>query len=464
MTMTKTVFHFTGGVDHRQKFIDHAKTKGLTSNIPHGESNSHSIEIEIPEDKTLLKSYNETIDKYSLDTTVAVFSDKQGLNMFKPHRKINSHNIPLNIKSIVNYGRTASFMGQYYKYPVQNGTPPTIAIISLGGTYLSRDLSYYWTQIEKLPKYPTVTYVNVDRTTNAPNQVIHPDDGSEENTLDIEISGSLCPGSKIVVYFGPNSLQGFYDTISAAIHDSVHKPSIISISWGAPESDFGSTDMIAYDQLLSIGNQRGISITVASGDNGSNDGVSDGYPHCDFPSSSPHAISCGGTSLGVTSETTWSWNPTYSWGTGGGISAQFLKPLFQTGILNYPTNTLPSISLLIGNRGIPDVSLNADPLTGWTIYFNGQVYINSFGGTSCVAPAVAGLLGLMNLKYPTNFCTTLYSVYSDKIAFKDIVSGTNDNIPGSVNIYNAGVNYDLCTGLGAINGTGLLLALKTSNV
>ena len=353
------------------------------------------------------------------------------------------------INRATSQGNTTTTMAQYYKFPIQFGVAPTIGIISLGGTYLTADLTAYWKTTLGLPQIPSVSYVDVDGVKNAPNQAIKSGDGSDENTLDLEIAGGICPGAKLVIYFGPNTEKGFYDTFNYAIHDTIHKPKLISCSWGAPEADFTPTSiMLAYDQLFASATQV---ICTAAGDNGASDGISDGHPHVDFPASSPHVVACGGTTIVTSSESTWSWNAKYQWGTGGGISGYFAQPSFQAGIAKYPTGS-------VIRRALPDVSLNADPLSGWTIYYNKQLYVNQFGGTSCVAPAIAGMLGLFNSTYPLGF---LYHAYkSNPKGFKDITSGTNDNIAKTTGLYNAGTGYDLCTGLGSVNGTQLYLLLK----
>ncbi len=464
------ILHFTDGADCRLKFIDKANRYGIGTAIPYGDCNNpYSIEVFYPDENNhrLVRKYHKLI-KHGKHTYDGIVFDTTP-NALKSHVRINPNSPLQKIKTNVfnphvNYGHTAVSMGTYYNYPTQQGTAPTIAIISLGGTYLTSDLVTYWSTIQGLLTYPVVTYVNVDGTRNAPNQTPVSGDGSDENTLDIQISGSLCPRSKIVVYFGQNTLQGFYNAISRAIYDNVNHPKIISISWGAPESAFGNSAMTAYDQLFAVANTRGIQICVASGDNGATDGSGSSTPHLDFPSSSPHVIACGGTTItGSLTESVWSWNPTYQWGTGGGVSSLFPIPTYQVGIVTYPTTT-PSTTNLRNKRASPDVALNADPLTGWTIYFNGQLYLSAFGGTSCVAPALAGLLGLMNLTYPTNFCTTLYSVFSQKTAFRDITTGNNDNINRSTNVWKATTNYDMCTGLGSLRGVQLLTALKTSHL
>ena len=81
---------------------------------------------------------------------------------------------------------------------------------------------------------PKVLAVSVDHGKNHPTGSGNGPDG--EVMLDIEVAGAIAPGAKIVVYFAPNTDAGFLDAITAAIHDTTNKPSVISISWGGPES------------------------------------------------------------------------------------------------------------------------------------------------------------------------------------------------------------------------------------
>ena len=118
-----------------------------------------------------------------------------------------------------------------------------------------------------------------------------------EVMLDIEVIGALAPAASIVVYFAPNTDQGFYEAISQAAHDSVHKPSVISISWGEAEDSWAAASRDAMQSALEDAAALGVSVTVAAGDSGSGDGQSDGQPHVDFPASSPYALGCGGTTL-----------------------------------------------------------------------------------------------------------------------------------------------------------------------
>ena len=102
------------------------------------------------------------------------------------------------------------------------------------------------------------------------------------------MAGAVAPRAKIVVYFAPNTDKGFLDAISTALHDSINKPSVISISWGAPESQWTEQAMQNYNETFMSAAALGVTITVAAGDNGSSDRETDGKAHVDFPASSPY--------------------------------------------------------------------------------------------------------------------------------------------------------------------------------
>ena len=177
---------------------------------------------------------------------------------------------------------------------------------------------------------PKVSSVSVDHAANRPTG--NPDGPDGEVMLDIEVAGAVAPKAKIVVYFTPNTSQGFLDAITHAIHDTVNKPSVISISWGGPESTWTAQAIQQFDQAFQAAAAMGVTICVAAGDNGSSDGVSDGQAHVDFPASSPNVLACGGTRLNASNTTISSevvWNEPNEGATGGGISDVFPLPNYQ---------------------------------------------------------------------------------------------------------------------------------------
>ena len=337
-----------------------------------------------------------------------------------------------------------------YQFPTGvDGTGECIALIELGGGFNPTDLSNYWRQL-KLSKTPTVSAVSVGNGSNSPTGDPNGPDG--EVMLDIEVSGAIAPGAKIVVYFAENTDAGFLNAITTAVHDSTNNPSIVSISWGGPESSWTQQAMTSMDSAFQAAAAIGVSVCVAAGDDGSTDGVNDGLNHVDFPASSPNVLACGGTKLvssgtKITSETVWNELPNEG-ATGGGISDVFPLPTYQDGV-GVPPSANPGGKV---GRGVPDVAGDADPTTGYDTLVDGQSGV--IGGTSAVAPLWAGLLALVNqsLGRPVGFANPLLYQNANKAAdFNDVSSGSNG-------AYSAGLGWDACTGLGSPIGAHIVVA------
>lgn len=356
-----------------------------------------------------------------------------------------------------NYGFTAAQAAAFYHFPTSAPkTLPTIAIISLGGSYQMSDLNYYWQTVNGSPTC-SVSTVSVDGA----KYTFGMDSGADgENALDIEIASGACPGgAKIVFYSAPNTTNGFYDAFNRAILDN---PNVISCSWGGPESTWSSVDLTRFNALFKTAMSLGIPICCASGDSGSGDGTS--VPMCDFPASSPYVISCGGTTIvGPGNETLWAWNPAQQWGEGAGLSRTFPQQAWQIGLVKLPPGAPTSLNSWINNRSSPDVVLNADPNSGYTIYVGGQLYMNSFGGTSCAAPLMAAYLASLGKRITVS---SLYSAWkSNSSCFRGITIGSNDSL-GSAdpNTYVATAGFDIASGLGSIaDGGALAIALGASS-
>jgi kumamolisin len=338
-------------------------------------------------------------------------------------------------------------VAELYQFPLDaDGTGQTVGILELGGGFKPADLKNYFSSLGG--KEPSVISVSVDKAKNAPT---NPNSSDGEVLLDIEVVGAVAPGAKIAVYFAPNTSQGFQDALTTAIHDATNKPSVISISWGGAESTWTSQAMTAFDSAAQDAAALGVTICAASGDNGSSDGVNDGANHVDFPASSPHILACGGTSLQssdgeITSETVWNDGAQGGAG-GGGFSNQFPRPSFQA-------NIKPPAG---GGRGVPDVSGDADPETGYNVLVDGESLV--IGGTSAVAPLWSGLIALLNEKLgkPLGLLQpAIYALPQTADAFHDITSGSNG-------AFSAGPGWDAATGLGSPSGENLLQALSGSS-
>ena len=280
-------------------------------------------------------------------------------------------------------------------------------------------------------------------------------DADGEVMLAIEVAAAVAPKARIAVYFAPNTDQGFVDAIKTAVHDTARKPSILSISWGGPEESYTAQSLKNYDAVFQEAAVLGVTILVASGDNGSADvNPPDKKKRVDFPSASPLVLSCGGTHLEanagkseITTESVWN-DGAQGGASGGGVSTKYALPDWQK------TSRVPKIGSKTG-RGVPDVAGDADPQTGYQVRVDGQDQV--IGGTSAVAPLWAALLALCNqqLGKPVGFLNALlYTDAAARASFRDITKGNNVG-------YKATTGWDACTGLGSVDGAVLLTALKS---
>ncbi|MBW7972916.1 S53 family peptidase [Bradyrhizobium sp. BR 10289] len=355
-------------------------------------------------------------------------------------------------------------IAKLYNFPGgETGAGQCIAIIELndidskghptGAGYKTSDLKTFFKRAG-IPM-PQIAPASVDGGANKPGH----SDADGEVVLDIEVAGAIAPGARIVVYFAPNTTNGFIDAVKAAVHDTARKPSVISISWGGPEDPAGSQQFVdGLNEAIRDAAAMGITVCVASGDNGSADMGQgwDGKPHADFPASSPFALACGGTNLkasnGAITEVVWNGGPQDGAG-GGGVSIVFPRPAYQAHA------HVPKSPAHSAGRGVPDVAGDADPATGYQIFLNGVG--TTIGGTSAVAPLMAGLIARINEATTKKFGKTvgfinplIYASHAQGV-FRDITVGNND-ITGSLHgMYKAGPGWDACSGLGVPNGAAL---------
>jgi kumamolisin len=344
-------------------------------------------------------------------------------------------------------------VARLYNFPGElDGSGQCIGIIELGGGFRAEDIEVYFSGLS-LPS-PEVVAVSVDGGPNSPS---NPSSADGEVMLDIEVAGAVAPRARIAVYFAPNTDAGFLDAVTTAIHDSDNNPSVLSISWGAPETGVSPDDhwtqqaMRNMDAAFQAAAVMGVTVCCASGDNGSTDGIRDGSNHVDFPASSPFVLACGGTRLeadgaGIGREVVWN-DGFFGGASGGGVSAEFARPDFQSAA-GVPASESPR-----GGRGVPDVAGDASPATGYRVRVDGQNAV--IGGTSAVAPLWAGLVALINqsLGRPVGFLNPLLYSLAGTNALRDIDTGNNGGFP-------AGPGWDACTGLGSPDGARLLDAIR----
>jgi kumamolisin len=337
---------------------------------------------------------------------------------------------------------TADQLAKIYGFPSGvTGKGQCIGIIELGGGFKPADITNYFKSLGITA--PTVKAIAVDDGKNAPTT---PDGADGEVMLDIEVAGAVAPGATIAVYFAPNTDQGFLDAITKAIHDTVNKPSVVSISWGSAEVNWTQQALDNFNEAFKTAASLGVTICIAAGDSGSRDGETDGKVHVDFPASSPYALACGGTKLEVSNNTITAetvWNESNDSASGGGVSSYFPLPDYQAN-----ANVPPEVDTQFKGRGVPDVAADADPDTGYKVLVDGQQMV--IGGTSAVAPLMAGLIALLNEQNKTPSGFIYPTIYANPGLCRDITSGDNKTTSAGTG-YTAGPGWDACSGLGVLS-------------
>lgn len=324
--------------------------------------------------------------------------------------------------------------------------------------------------------------------------------GSGEAALDIEQLVSLAPRARILVYQGPNSNSdspgsGPYDTDNAIV--SQDRAAVVSTSWGECEPLEGQHDAAAESALFQEAAVQGQTLLAAAGDSGAQDcdnpapSLPDFELAVDDPGSQPFVTGVGGTSLSAIGppphESTWN-NGGGLGGLigiqpgagGGGVSSLWRMPAYQriapTGlhVLQSYSSGSPCHASAGRCREVPDVAADADPNTGYLIYYNGSGSElgqpsgwQGTGGTSGAAPVWAALIAMADASRGCGGARlgfinpALYRLAGrDQGAyFNDVTAGNNDYTGTSGSRYPAGPGYDMATGLGSPQGSALAAGL-----
>lgn len=274
--------------------------------------------------------------------------------------------------------------------------------------------------------------------------------GQDEANLDIEVIRAVAPQAQVLVYEAPQTTSAYADTINRIVAD--RRAQIISSSWGQCELDVDPAERAADSRALTAAVASGVSMFVASGDQGAydcqSDDLADHRLSVDWPASSAYTIAVGGTRLYITPDGSYqheaAWEDQLSdGGGGGGFSTGDARPAWQAG-----PGVLDSYSN--GRRQLPDVSANADPGTPWAFYTQGQSA--EVGGTSAATPFWAASMLLIEQYAATQHVGALgfvdpilYALAASPRpypAFHDVTVGAN-------RFYQAGPGWNPATGLGS---------------
>ena len=352
-----------------------------------------------------------------------------------------------------------------YDFPDGDGSGQAIGLLEFGGGFFADDLASFVKQAG-LAATATVVPISVDHMPTDTD-----DDATAEVMLDVEVIAGICPKATVPVYFSKFTEKGWVDALDAAVHDTTHKPQVLSISWGYAEDAYiwSAAAVKQVDEALKEAAMLGITVCVAAGDDGSSDGITDGHAHVDFPSTSPYVLAVGGTLLRAgarRSERAWKdgdgLRSEGGGSTGGGVSTRIARPAWQSGLDVAAVNP----GQIVG-RITPDVAANASANTGYFTVAQGQAGIT--GGTSASAPLWAALVARMNEslapagKRVGYLTPLLYGPGADgatplgKAACHDIHTGNNTT--AKVGGFKSRAGFDAVTGWGSPKGKDLLAAL-----
>lgn len=343
---------------------------------------------------------------------------------------------------------TASEIRSAYSYSSYAGAGETIAIIdAYGSPSLSSDLACF-DQVMGLPA-PSLTVVSPFGSVHGKNT-----GWGVETSLDVEWAHAMAPAASILLIVTPSSSLTYLvnDAIPYAV---AHGASVISMSWGAAESNLGCSTESAESTYFANAASAGAIPVAASGDGGANDGTN--APTVDYPSADPHVVGAGGTTLSTTSTYAWSsevvWNDA-SGATGGGVSSCFAEPSYQSSH-GIQVTTASGTQTPTG-RAVPDVGYDSSPYTGfWTYDTSGYSGWLQVGGTSAAAPQWAAIFAdALSAGASFNGGSVhglLYGMLGTS-SVHDITSGGNGH-------YHASAGYDACTGIGTPVESSVVTAL-----
>jgi len=358
---------------------------------------------------------------------------------------------------------TPKVISQYYQ--ISNNTVATsessnAVFETIGQSYEPSDLktfdSEFGVPAQKIAK--VVGNNNPTSCSENPNNCV-------EAELDVQVLTAIAQSTSTTFWSVPGT-ESFLEWAQAVASDS-NPPKVFSISYGAPETDEPSSNVQAFDTEASKLGLRGVTIFVASGDDGAAGSGARGNPSgCGFnpsyPATPPHVTAVGATQGPESGEKEIACSSKTGGliTTGGGFSTVFSRPSWQNAVVsNYLKNgpNVPPTSMFnSAGRGYPDIATMGH---NYPIVVGGSTYVGS--GTSAATPLAAGMVTLINAnrimagKSTLGFLNpALYQL--DASAFHDITSGENNcaaGQPGQATCckygFTATSGWDPLTGLGS---------------
>lgn len=352
----------------------------------------------------------------------------------------------------------------------EDGTGQTIAVVdSYGDPQAAADLKAFDRQfhLRAPPRFTVIQPAGRVPRFNPANQQMS--GWAAEADLDVQYAHALAPGADILLVETPTDetegTAGFPQMVAAENYVIRHHlAEVISQSFGATEPTFPSRgSLLRLRGAFVRAEAAKVSVVAATGDEGatgfSNVAGTREYTHraVGWPASDPLVTAVGGLTLSLTSaghQTA----PARGWtGSGGGLSTIFPRPAWQHGVRG----------IVGGRRGIPDVSMSADPAGGALVYLGsdanggGPAGIQPIGGTSEATPQFAAIVAIADQLAGHPLGLVNPAVYALEAAHArgivDVTRGTNtasftqSGRNYTVRGYTAGPGYDLVTGVGTVD-------------
>jgi len=365
-----------------------------------------------------------------------------------------------------------------YRFPDGDASGRRVAIAEFGGGYFPGDVTQFCLMHGRPDPVPVLEVIPVgyqpltlEELLKLPEkELIRQAVMAAECMLDIEIVAALCPGAQLAVYYAPFTEAGWIDLLDRVISDP--PPVALSVSWGVREDSGHGLSRAGLDEInqrLATAATLGITVCVASGDDGSGDNARDDGVHVAFPAASPFVLGVGGTMLAGGKEVAWregpgtrfasDGSPTSGGASGGGISTVFPRPQWQD------VRVEPPVARDFDGRIVPDVAAMAS-VRGYHMIFNGTPARS--GGTSAAAPVWAALItraaaaagGGQRFLTPVLYRPSPEGKPLGQAVCNDITIGMNVSEPQPGIGYSAQPGYDAVTGWGTPDGIALTEALK----
>jgi subtilase family serine protease len=438
--------------------------------------------------------------------------------------------------TVVDFGEYYN-VGPLYQRGI-DGSRQTIGIVTLA-SFTTSDVTGYWQSLGLRSGSGRIRVVEVDGGSGPPSDA----SGSDETTLDVQQSGGIAPGAKVLVYEAPNTNQAFIDAFAQAVDDN--QADTISTSWGQweyldelppavedPVTGRATNSVRALNDVFAEAALQGQTLFCASGDAGAYD-ASDVFPQpgtpppfappvftavlsVDDPAAQQFIVAAGGTTLpgkqvytddsgntifvaNVATEQVWGWDylqglcnalgipdpvvcGIFPAGSGGGVSSYVPIPFYQLGIpgirvteagqalidITKPKRPKTIVQLPAGFRGrnVPDLSVNADPQTGYIVPYTSDVdgaIVEQLGGTSFSAPQLNGVASLYNQALGQRLGlldVPLYDLVRRNAAYGGPQAPLRDITRGDNWFYSGHAGYDQGTGVGVPDVAHLLRALQ----